>query len=274
MSLHLCSHAKVNLFLKIISKRPNEYHNLQSFFVLLDLSDTITITSNDESIVEMNVDVSGENIITKALNLLSSHFKINTKYRVVVQKNIPISAGLGGGSSNAATVIRAICEHHNINITQGDYNIISTEIGADVPFFITNSNGLVEGIGEKITPYELGVKVPILLVNPGMQISTPLVYKNLMGEFSPEKSYSHEDLIAECHEANNDLSQAVLRCYPEIQNTISSLKSLEAYNSVGISGSGATCFTTFDTNEELQQAFDTISRKHPKWWIYQEELSI
>lgn len=269
----LKSPAKINLFLNITGKYPNNYHKIQSFFALLNLHDVIEITESETNSVAMNKEIDGNNIIIKALNFIRNHFGIKQNFNVKITKSIPISAGLGGGSSNAATAIKYICQKFGKTISQNDLNEIAHNLGADIPFFIHNQNALVEGIGEYITPFKLNKTLYLLAVNPNISISTKLIFENRKSIYSKEHQFNTEDIWQECLKAHNDLAETIVNLYPQIELLLSFLKQQNGCFNTGISGSGATCFAIFETADDLMNAYNNIKAKQ-NWWVHKEDLRV
>ena len=163
------SPAKMNLYLRILDKRNDGFHNLDSSFQLIDLFDQIEITNIDTNEIEIecnpNIIKTKNNIVYTAVNILRERYKIDKGIRIKIKKNIPIGAGLGGGSSNAATVLIALNQIWDLKIQIHDLMKIGRALGADVPFFINGENALVSGIGDVLTKKESD-KAKYILICP------------------------------------------------------------------------------------------------------------
>lgn len=170
----LAAPAKLNLFLHVIGRREDGKHLLQSVFILLDVHDTIDIATLEEDTIERTGDVIGhleDDLCVRAARLLKDTFKIRTGVRIHLEKRIPSGAGMGGGSSDAATVLIALNRLFDLKLSRAKLMGLGEKLGADVPFFIWGQTGFVEGIGEKIQP----VYVPVstyAVIWPGVGIST------------------------------------------------------------------------------------------------------
>ena len=177
----LSSYAKINLYLKIGKKLKSGYHNIQSVMQSVQLHDNISFEKLDEDVIIVqsnNPDLESKgNLAYKAASLLKESFKVKEGVRINVEKNIPMSAGLGGGSSNAANTFVTLNKLWNLKLTQKKLIDFGSEIGSDVPFFIVGKTALVEGIGDKIKPFRKSISMNIVLVNPGIKVSTSWSYK-------------------------------------------------------------------------------------------------
>ena len=240
--LKFSSPAKLNLFLKIINKRNDGYHNLQSIFQLINLQDDIYIKIRYQ---DSQINVSNSSLLIKpendlafkAAHLMLSNQKLGAD--IFINKEIPIGAGLGGGSSNAATVMMAINKLAKLNISKADLIKSSLKLGADIPFFINGKNSWVEGVGEIL--YD--IKIPnfsYILVVPNLSINTKTIFNGfeLTNSVIPLKiasSYkaADHDLI------ENDLQDTVIRKYKKMTALLDWMKT---FGNAKMSGSGSSIF--------------------------------
>lgn len=240
--LKFSSPAKLNLFLKIINKRNDGYHNLQSIFQLINLQDDIYIKIRYQ---DSQINVSNSSLLIKpendlafkAAHLMLSNQKLGAD--IFINKEIPIGAGLGGGSSNAATVMMAINKLAKLNISKADLIKSSLKLGADIPFFINGKNSWVEGVGEIL--YD--IKIPnfsYILVVPNLSINTKMIFNGfeLTNSVIPLKiasSYkaADHDLI------ENDLQDTVIRKYKKMTALLDWMKT---FGNAKMSGSGSSIF--------------------------------
>jgi len=223
-----CS-AKINWFLNVEDLRSDEYHQLQTFMQCVSIYDTIHLKSIDDDIIEL-IDYDNKcgclpehNIIVKAARKLKKIFNIKSGVSISIEKNIPVCAGLGGGSSNAAAVLKALISLWHINVSDNNLNKIAVSIGADVPFFLETNAGICEGIGEKIVKVKAKI-YHLVLWNPDVQLSTISVYKQFdqkkrkrreICEFI--KAYSSGDLSVIAKEIWNNLAFAAEELFPELK---------------------------------------------------------
>jgi len=261
------SPAKVNLSLKIVSKRSDGYHNLVSVVDIISLCDVVHVTeyTGDEIVLGDNrgqLPKGPGNTIFRAIRLLKERYKVRRSVEVFIEKNIPICGGLGGGSSNAATVLKELARLWALPAETGDLLDIGRQIGADVPLFIHGRSCVMRGIGDRISPVELP-SLWYVLVYPGVGLSTAEIYKGLgivltkdenEGKFVGNLSAAKD--IADIME--NDLERvAFLRC-PNIQTIKERLLDVGALGSL-MSGSGSTVFGVFEQEAAAQEAFKGVS---------------
>ena len=252
------SPAKINIGLNIIEKRKDGFHNIETLFYPLLLSDKIIISKAELFKFDTNsneLDSSKENLIFKAVDLLEEFTGSKFKIQIILEKKIPTGAGLGGGSSNAASTLKALIKLYNIKITKEKLREIALNIGSDVPFFLNPVPCFAESRGEKITPIRLSIPNPILLVNPGIHISTKEAFENISPGASEKKiksltsneSVSISDLIKTCV---NDFENYIIEEYPVIGEIKRKLYSGGAKLAM-MTGTGSTVFGIF---ENLQKA--------------------
>ena len=163
--------AKINLFLKLLGKRSDGYHKLESLFAFLDLFDELEVKKNDE----FKLEITGEfaefidpqnNLFTKILNFFTNNFDITKNLHIKITKNIPIGAGLGGGSSNAASFMKALNEICSLNLSKTELQKISLNFGSDIAFFFEDKASIIKGRGELIENFSKFPAITILLINP------------------------------------------------------------------------------------------------------------
>ena len=271
------SHAKVNLFLNIVGKDSKGYHNLQSYFVLLNLSDMITVNTSDHATICSfeNSEQIGNNIVIKAIEYINAVNNSLKFAKIHIKKNIPIAAGLGGGSSNAAMILNLLPKLWNLpELTCNQIKEVAYNIGADIPFFYYNKNSFIEGIGDKITPINVSKKLFILLVNPGLKVITKEVYSCIKGDFPPEILYNKEVIINEIFHGKNDLEKHVIQKYPLIGDLLKVIKEQNNCLVSRMSGSGSTCFGIFEQEEDLIKAKNKLKKIFKNFWMHHEKICI
>ncbi len=265
-TLNLKAPAKVNYLLDVIRRRPDGYHELRMVMQRINLCDDISITLTDSPTVAVTCSKNGvpdgpDNIAWKAARIMLDLSGSNQGADIVITKNIPVAAGLGGGSSDAATVLMGFNELLNLSLPDKRLMEIGVTLGADVPFFIFKKTALAEGIGEKLSAMPDMPKVWILIINPGVHVSTAWVYRSL--ELTNERVLSTlpqfyrtaEDI---CSIFNNDLESVTIPAFP----VIADIKKLMIQNgSTGsmMSGSGSTVFGVFSNKKEAENAGKQIS---------------
>jgi 4-diphosphocytidyl-2-C-methyl-D-erythritol kinase len=234
--------AKLNLFLKIINKRKNGYHNLQSIFQLIDLQDEIFIKIRYED-TQINIDNSSllikpeNDIAFKAAQLMLLDRQLGAD--IIINKRIPIGAGLGGGSSNAATVIMAINKLAKFNFSNSQLIKSSLKLGADIPFFIHGKNAWAEGVGELLYDIKISNYIYIIMM-PNLSINTKTIFSGfkLTNTSIPLKIASSYNTVD--HDfIENDLEETVIKKYVKMANL---LKWLSCFGNAKMSGTGSSIF--------------------------------
>lgn len=254
--LRVPSPAKLNLFLHIVGRRENGYHELQSIFQLIDLCDWFEFTLTEKDTIEIHgLDEVGlqDNLIYKAACLLQKHKKVPKGMHIKLEKNIPMGAGLGGGSSNAATTLLTLNHLWQCNLTQQQLSEYALQLGADVPFFILGQNAWVEGVGEYLTAISLPQKQYILL-KPDCFISTQHLFsqKNLTRDTKKTKFSDYQN---QAFNFINNFTPVVRELYTEVDNA---MKYLEQFSPAYLTGTGSCVFLeiddTMDIDEIIKQA--------------------
>ncbi|MBI3795026.1 MAG: 4-(cytidine 5'-diphospho)-2-C-methyl-D-erythritol kinase [Nitrospinae bacterium] len=270
------SPAKINLLLKITGIRKDGYHNIASVFQMIDLCDTITFKPAKKG--KVSVTCSDKSIPVKKNLAWLAAMKLYKDglpgVAIHVEKNIPSGAGLGGGSSNAATVLCALNQIWRLGLGDAKLMEIGLELGADVPFFLFAPRAWVCGIGEKLTKLPPAEKFAALLVKPRIKVSTQKAYKDF--DFSltkPLKPYriprqirgSGFTLSETVRLLQNDLEGTVLNMHPAIARLRRELQSLNG-RGVMLTGSGSAMFVLFNGRKQANSALRAFSRKNKETW--------
>ena len=274
--MQMKSYAKVNLYLRIGKKLKSGYHNIQSVMQPVELYDNISFEKlkEDTIIIESNNKEleSKSNLAYKAAELLKKRFNAKDGVKISIEKNIPTAAGLGGGSSNAASTLIALNKIFGIKTSQKKLISLASEIGSDVPFFITGTTSLVEGIGEKIKPIKRYPSINIVLVNPGIKLSTTKAYK----EFDKSKlkheskkdikglisGLNKKDLKKISENMHNDFDALMEKKYRIIREIKLNLRKFDALNSMLV-GSGSTVMGLFESIYTAREAYFKIKDMYP-----------
>jgi 4-diphosphocytidyl-2-C-methyl-D-erythritol kinase len=267
------SPAKLNLFLKVTGKRANGYHELESLFAFCDLADVLEVEKSSEFKLEISGEFAGfvdqkENLFTKILNFFAQEFGISKNLHIKIQKNIPVGAGLGGGSSNAAFFMRALNEIFSLKLSKEKLQEISLNFGSDIAFFFEGQASMIKGRGEIIEKFPNFVPLFALLINPKIFLSTAEVFREFNGNFS--KEIATEELLKrdvfELLNLPNDLEKPAIKLCPEIVKILSELKNHNA-DFAKMSGSGATCFGIFEDEGKLEEAEEKLRKKFPEFFV-------
>jgi len=263
-SILIKSYAKINWALDVLFKREDGFHELRTIYQTVSVYDELRI-SETSGAIEISCDDSrvptGEtNLAHKAATLLRQATGVRAGARIEIEKRIPVAAGLGGGSSNAAAALLGLARLWQADIAERELIEIAMSLGSDVPFFLIGGTALGVGRGEEVYPIEQAVCDHLLLVNPGFAVSTAEAYGKLSRLTRAESlriipftlfaaKAIHELPLA----ASNDLEQVVSAAHPEIADVKERLLGLSAQHAL-MSGSGATVFGVFDNSEASERA--------------------
>ena len=256
------SPCKINLSLDITSKRNDGYHLIESLFHTVNLYDIINIEKSNE----YNITTSGqfaledeteENIVTKIFNHFKNNIGLNNNYSIHIEKNIPTGAGLGGGSSDAASIIKFFLSELNIEINNSLIESFS-KFGADIPFFIRGGCAWVSGIGEKIKNYDFTLPYNIILLYPNIHVSTKLAYSKFnkddfnksdvfaIKNMLDNKDYNFEDVVSKTY---NIFEKNVFNIEKKIEEIKIEMENI-INRKVSMSGSGSSLFALYKNNDE------------------------
>ncbi|SMC65580.1 4-diphosphocytidyl-2-C-methyl-D-erythritol kinase [Primorskyibacter flagellatus] len=266
MAVEAFAPAKINLTLHVTGRRPDGYHLLDSLVVFGDVGDRLRLTPEPEMVLDVTgpfaagVPVDRRNLIWHAAEA------VGWTGRIELEKRLPHGAGLGGGSADAAAVLRSLCGADAAKVIGLD---TALALGADVPVCLTPIPQRMQGIGERL---RLVSPVPVLnlvLVNPGVQVATPEVFRALAQRENPEMPHCdgwtcEAQFINWLTRQRNDLEQPACDLAPAIRVALDALSgSLLAR----MSGSGATCFGIYETPAQAHETASEIAARHPDWWV-------
>lgn len=262
-SIELSSHAKVNLRLDVLGKRADGYHDIRTVLQKVSLKDELRIAISKSGIKvacdNRLVPVNEGNLAYTAAQAMLNRYDIKDGVHISIKKNIPVAAGLGGGSSNAASTLVGINQLFGLGVSTPDLMKMGSDIGADVPFFIFGETALATGIGDRLKSIEMIPKLWLLIITPDIQISTAWAYRNLrMGLTSKPINISIPNCINHLTEIitilSNDLEKVVIPRYPVIQRIKEELLDKGAQGSL-MSGSGSTVYGIFLSEDEAKEAY-------------------
>lgn len=275
-SFNIRAYAKINLGLDIIGKRPDGYHDIRTVMQTIGVYDEITVVKKPEAGVTMDcsdptLSVGEDNLCLRAVSVLESKLGLKNGYHISLLKNIPMQAGLGGGSTDAAAVFKAINILEKYNLSDERLIEYSATLGADVAFFIKGGCALAEGIGEVLTPIDSSLEYHILLVKPDFNVSTKDAYRWL----DEEKNKIHpqineivsciqkEDVLKFGYMLNNSnvFESVVNKNYPKISTLLCDVKNGGALASC-MSGSGSSVYGFFTKKESALKCRDMILKNH------------
>jgi 4-diphosphocytidyl-2-C-methyl-D-erythritol kinase len=267
--LILLSPAKLNLFLHIVGRRGDGYHLLQSVFQLIDWCDTIHLKRIPENTVRRINPIPGvppdQDLVVRAASLLKDFCKIDAGVEIDLQKEIPMGAGMGGGSSDAASTLIGLNALWNLNLSKETLCTLGLKLGADVPFFIFGQNAFVEGIGEKIQAVSLQ-SPNFLVIFPNQAIATASIFQD------PELTRNHAQITIDGFLASpllyqsNDCQAVAMRICPEVKQALDWITQTVPGSQPRMSGSGSSVFAVLDPkidNAKLENLLQNL----PKGWI-------
>lgn len=284
-ALSIFAPAKINLFLHITGKRHDGYHLLDSLVAFADVGDQIVITPADEFSFEvsgpyakafdahsLDAGKNSANLVVQAAWMMARLFKKPLNVKAHLVKNLPLGAGLGGGSSDAAAMLWGLMEYWALK--QAPVNIAkeTLALGADVPVCLSCVSTRMRGVGEILSPMQGFPEIPIVLIYPGKPASTARIfarYHNRYKEdlFMPDH-FDHADQLCEfLKTTENDLYKAALDEVPEIENAINALRLQSGCMIARMSGSGSACFGLFEDKESAGLACAEIAKANPDWWV-------
>jgi len=251
--ISLKAHAKVNLFLEILGKRDDGYHEIETIMQEISLADNLQFEEIQEGIKlecnNKNIPINQDNLVCKAANLILKECGIKKGVLINLEKNIPVGAGLGGGSSDAAATLKALNSLWKVGLNDGDLIEFAAKLGSDIPFFINGKTSLCSGRGEVISPVKVRDRMDYLILFPRVHISTETIYKNLKIDLTKKRKdvsvfldalkYSEVDGISKL--LFNRLEEVIFATYPDLLQIKSSLESFD-FCGLSISGSGSAFF--------------------------------
>ncbi len=266
-SITVMAYAKINLGLDVLRKREDGYHDVRMIMQSLDLHDTITITKTSNSMISVQTNLSylpvdKGNLVYRAAALFLKTISVKDGLHIKLNKEIPVAAGLAGGSSDAAATLKALNELYGIGYSQKELMKLGVQLGADVPYCIMLGTALSEGIGELLTPLPSMPECSILLVKPDISVSTKYVYENLrLTNDMPhpditnmKASLAAGDLTGLATKMDNILQTVTIRDYPVITNIKNKMNEHGALVSL-MSGSGPTVFGIYKDHSVAKKAF-------------------
>lgn len=253
------AYAKINLTLDILGKRQDNYHEINSIMQQIDLYDELTFEKSEDIIVQSQFK---DDIILKTILKLKELFQIKEGITVSTKKNIPVAAGLAGGSTDAATTLIALNQLWNLNLSTEDLIKIAAELGADVPFCIIGKSCFVSGKGEIVEKIDIP-KMDVLLINPGYEISTKEAYEKLDKKeydkkFSSLKLKNSNDIKEVASNIHNDFINIQKEDVKEIIKEVINSGALNA----SITGKGPTVFGIFENKEKALEAYKNLKDRY------------
>jgi 4-diphosphocytidyl-2-C-methyl-D-erythritol kinase len=285
--------AKVNLTLRVVGRRVDGYHDLESVVAFADCADRLSLAPGPELDLQTTGPLAGacgepsDNLVLKAAKLLGERMPGLKVGSFTLDKVLPVAAGIGGGSADAAAALRLLARLNGLAFDDARLLEVALLTGADVPVCLSSRACDMTGVGETLLPLSLP-KMPCVLVNPRVAVATKDVFAQLGlrgGELLvgatdvmqatawPEDGASVEDWVEVLAENSNDLEAPATRIQPVIGKVLSALSATNGAWLARMSGSGATCFAIYENTAEAQRASQKIQLDHPQWWVHAGVLS-
>ena len=278
-SVTLAAPAKLNLYLHVTGKRVDGYHFLDSLVAFTDVYDTLTLTPSPSLAFTADGPFArgfgdedpATNLVVRAARGLGHAVGRDVQVAFHLTKNLPVASGIGGGSADAAAALRGLAHLWDIDPLSPVVLDVAAGLGADVSACVAGRACFMGGIGTELAPAPDLPAVGLLLVNPGVGLSTPSVYRARTGEFTPTLRFDTpvdvDHLVALLDERRNDLTAAAISLVPEIGEVLGAIGALTGCKLVRMSGSGATCFGIFSDAVAAKRAGDVLKQEHPGWWV-------
>ena len=285
--------AKVNLTLRVNGRRTDGYHDLESVVAFADCADRLTLTPGSNLDLKMLGPLAqacgdtSDNLVLKAARLLGERVPDMKAGSFSLDKVLPVAAGIGGGSADAAAALRLLSQLNGLALDDSRLIEVARLTGADVPVCVDSRGCVMTGVGERLQPLNLP-KMPCVMVNPGVPVATKDVFAALglrKGELRvsagdvllqkpwPDAEASLEDWVEALAASSNDLEAPALRVQPVIGEVISALNATNGAWLSRMSGSGATCFAIYENTADAGRAAEKLRREHPAWWVHAGTLS-
>jgi 4-diphosphocytidyl-2-C-methyl-D-erythritol kinase len=269
--------AKINLLLEVLGRRPDGFHEIRTVMQAVSLFDELTLTREGGSEIEFHcadpgVPAGEENLVVRAALLLKRRYAVKEGARIGLKKHIPLGGGLGGGSSDCAAALGALRKLWNVDATDEELEQMGAELGSDVPFFFHQGTALCEGRGEKVSPIRCGASLNYVLVLPGIQVSTPEVYKRASPALTSSarniklvlEALKEGDVEGLGRALYNDLQEPAFQVESRLREMMGRLEALqEQHRALGklLSGSGSSIFLLHRNESESKRSADLLQRK-------------
>jgi 4-diphosphocytidyl-2-C-methyl-D-erythritol kinase len=266
-------YAKINLALHVRERRPDGYHRIETIFAFAEHGDVLRVEAGEGLSLQIEGLFAGalagesDNLVLRAALALAGRFSVTKGARLVLDKRLPVASGIGGGSADAAAALRLLTRFWELEAREGDLLAIARSLGADVPACLLSRTMRGEGKGDELAPWQ-GTSLagtPLLLVNPGIGLSTAEVFARWSGE-------DRGPLPDDPAEGRNDLEPPAVALEPLISDVLDALRSGTGVRLARMSGSGATCFALFGSEADRDAAAAHIRATQPGWWLLASRL--
>lgn len=269
------SYAKINLTLDVIEKRQDGYHNIDGIMQMIDLYDEVEVKNSDKfeiTSTSKDIPLDERNLVYKVYKVLKEKYKFNERFSIRIEKNIPVSAGIAGGSTNSAVVIEMIDEILGLNMSLDDKKQIGKSVGADIPYLLVGKTARTRGIGDELEILDSLPTTDILIVNNGVEIATPYVYSNIVPSGNSDRIdklinvYKNKNYDEFFKGLYNVMEKVSISYCPEIQNIKDKMYEFNCIKSL-MSGSGPTVFGIFNDDKDIKEAYDYFKKIYKNTFI-------
>ena len=270
--------AKINLTLRVLGRREDGYHELESLVGFTDLADKLELEPGPGSTLEISGPFAAacgrtaDNLVLKAVAALSARTGALEAGRFLLDKQLPVAAGIGGGSADAAAALRLLARANGIAADDARLESAALAVGADVPVCLASRARIMRGVGELLSAPLPVPALPAVLVNPNVPVSTREVFAAWAGSKGSDRYLANvpgksDALIGFLAGHGNDLTQAAIACAPAISDVLIALRALPGQQLVRMSGSGPTCFALFRSSGEALAAARRLQAERKEWWV-------
>ena len=274
--------AKVNLTLRVLGRRADGYHDIESLVAFADFGDRLGLTPGGELALTLRgpgaarAGADADNLVLKAARALADRIPGITLGAFELEKNLPVAAGIGGGSADAAAALRLLATANDLAADDPRVDAAARASGADVPVCLHRQPRLMHGIGDELSAPLALPPLHAVLVNPGIALATKDVFAGWRSTPRPTPPLdiaavrtvqSYEEFVQSISQQANDLEDAAIELAPAIGEVLAALRAMASCRLCRMSGSGATCFGLFDGAAAARSAAQALSNKNPQWWV-------
>ena len=276
-TIKVTAYAKVNLTLHVVGQRANGYHELHSLVCLTEFGDQIHLSPGAEFSFQVigpyaaGIPVDDSNLVVQAAKFMAQTHSKSLDCQIILEKNLPMASGIGGGSSDAAAVMRALSQYWSVPLPNVDELMA---LGADIPVCMNKGLTLMQGAGEDVTQLSTAPNWGLVLVNPSVGVSTSAVFNALDSKQNPPMQNVEENCvdIAWLGDQRNDLEAPAMAMVREVAAVVEAISAAPQCQVARMSGSGATCFGLFADVEHANAAAERLQKAHPNWWVVSTKM--
>jgi 4-diphosphocytidyl-2-C-methyl-D-erythritol kinase len=272
--------AKINLALHVTGRRMDGFHELDSVVAFAEFGDVLALEeANADELAIIGPFVAGlstgaDNLVMQALSRVRALYKTNgvelPTFRITLEKNLPVASGLGGGSADAAALIRMLMKFARVDLPRADLHGVMVDLGADVPVCFAQRQTRMMGIGDILKPLSQPIRSHVVLVNPLKACTTSAVFKALALE--PGQNHKYGVNLEAPSRWRNDLTEPAVTVLPEIKQVLDEMSLFPEITNARMSGSGATCFALVKEEAVATSLAERIAAAHPAWWVKTTKL--